>query len=244
VSPILAPLISEVKGHNPGMTVYTIGDAAHQAEASDHNPDQWGFVCAGDFMIGSAFTATECEFLFDRITAMIRSGDKRPAYMIYNRRIVSSTVQPGIVRDYTGTDPHTNHGHVSVPHGSDPHPTDSWNIYQGDDIVTTQAEFNDFMDGWWNARMSPNAATNAARTYLRVAPWHQGTGSGGAGPTAFEVLFGEMRTSLAGLSGDQVNEAEIVSGLLAVLTPEAIATAIPDALAEEVAANLAARLAA
>lgn len=135
---------------------------------------------------------------------------------------------------------------------TDPGPTFPWATFidmvqsepTGDDIVTTQAEFNDFMDGWWNARMSPNAAVNNARTYLRVAPWHQGTGSGGAGPTAFEVLFGEMRTSLAGLSGDQVNEAEIVSGLLAVLTPEAIAAAIPADIAEGVAASLAARLAA
>lgn len=128
-SPILVPLIDEVKAKNPGMTVYTIGDAAHQAEPSDHNPDEWDFVCAADFMIGGSFTAADAEYLFDRITAIIRGTDARPAYVIYNRRIVSNTISPGVIRGYGGTDPHTNHVHVSVVHGSNPHPTDSWGIY-------------------------------------------------------------------------------------------------------------------
>lgn len=144
VSPILVPLIAEEKTQHPFMVVGTIGDQAHQDETqSDHEPDQWSFVAAGDFMIGTAknpstFTASEAEYLFDRITAMIRGGDKRCAYAIYNRRIVSSTVKPGIVRTYGGTNPHTDHVHVSVPHGSQPHPTTSWGIYQGDDMTPTE----------------------------------------------------------------------------------------------------------
>ena len=130
VSPILAPLIAEVKAELPGVQVVgTIGDEQHAEEDSDHNPDEWGFVCAGDFMKGAEFTAADAEYLFDRITEMIRAGDKRCAYAIYNRRIVSSTVSPGVVRTYTGDDPHTGHVHVSVPHGSQPHPTTSWHIY-------------------------------------------------------------------------------------------------------------------
>lgn len=147
VSPILVPAIAEVKAKHPGMTVFTIGDAEHQAETSDHNPDTWGFVCAGDAMIGPHFTAADAEDLFDRLTAMIRAGDKRPAYAIYNRRIVSSTVHPGVVRAYTLSNPHTDHVHLSVPHGSNPHPTTAWGLYtEGDDM--DQATFNNLMAGF------------------------------------------------------------------------------------------------
>lgn len=138
VSPILVPAIAEVKAKIPGVQVVgTIGDEDHQEEDSDHNPDEWGFVCAGDFMIGLHFTRADAETLFDRVTAMIRAGDKRPAYVIYNRRIVSSTVRPGVVRAYGGPNPHTDHVHLSVPHGSRPHPTTSWNLYPKEAVVAT-----------------------------------------------------------------------------------------------------------
>lgn len=142
VSPILAPLIAEVKAKNPGMTVFTIGDTAHQAEPSDHNPDQWDYVCAADFMIGSSFTAADAEFLFDRINQV---RDSRTAYAIYNRRIESRTVQPWVVRSYSGTDPHTNHVHVSVVHGSNPHPTTSWGIYPEVNMALSGAADENFL---------------------------------------------------------------------------------------------------
>jgi hypothetical protein len=126
VSPILVPLIAEVKAEHPGIVVGTIGDAAHQATKSDHDPDEWNFVCAADPMIGKAFTASEAEYLFQRLLAL---RDARIAYVIYNRRIFSRTVRPWKVRPYEGSDPHTGHVHVSVIHGSNPHPTTGWNVY-------------------------------------------------------------------------------------------------------------------
>lgn len=126
VSPILAPLIADVRLEHPGVVIGTIGDPDHQQEVSDHNRDQWGFVCAADFMIGVHFTAADAEALFQRLRAL---HDGRTAYVIYNRRIFSRTVSPWTVRPYAGDDPHTGHVHVSVVHGSNPHPTTSWNIY-------------------------------------------------------------------------------------------------------------------
>lgn len=127
VSPILVPLIAEVKNEIPGsQVVYTIGDSNHQSEVSDHNPDQWGFVCAADFMIGPYFSAADAERLFQRIRSL---RDSRTAYVIYNRRIYSRTISPWAIRSYSGSDPHTNHVHVSVVHGSNPHPTSTWNVY-------------------------------------------------------------------------------------------------------------------
>lgn len=141
VSPILAALITEIRDAHPGMVIGTIGDQAHSEEPSDHNVDQWGFVCAGDFMIGSHYSRADAENDFDAITELIRAGDKRPAYAILDRRIVSSTVRPGIVRAYTGTDPHTGHMHVSVPHGPNPHPTTPWEIT--DMAALTPAQLQD-----------------------------------------------------------------------------------------------------
>lgn len=183
VSPILVPLIGEVRDEHPGIVIGTKGDAVHQTEVSDHNPDQWGFVCAADFMIGSAFTAADCEYLFDQVTEMIRGGDKRPAYMIYNRRIVSSTVSPGIVRGYVGTDPHTGHGHVSVPHASRPHPTTRWGIYD-----MTPAQFKDLMDGYLTSADPAVGASDKAKGTLSALPWAASFGPSTARETAGERL--------------------------------------------------------
>lgn len=111
VDPGLAVLIKQVKDANPGMTVYTIGDANHASTVSDHNPDPDGSVDAADFMIRDGFTADDAERLFQQLRA---SRDGRIKYVIYNRRIFSRTVSPWSVRAYSGTDPHTNHVHVSV----------------------------------------------------------------------------------------------------------------------------------
>jgi hypothetical protein len=113
VAPDLATLIAQVKTLHPGMIVGTIGDTAHQNEASDHDPDADGSVNAADFMIGSTFSSSDAGALATRL-ALIQ--DSRMAYVIYNRRICSTTVSPGVWRTYTGSDPHTNHVHVSVTH--------------------------------------------------------------------------------------------------------------------------------
>jgi len=175
VSPILVPLITEVKTHNPGMTVFTIGDTAHQQEESDHNPDEWEFVCAGDFMIGDAFTVTEAEFLFSRIVIMIRAGDKRCAYAIWDKHIVSSTVSPGVVRAYTGDDPHTNHVHVSVPHGSQPHPTTSWKVYVVAHDPLDSTDLNN-IDSHIAADANATPASGTLSFALRGKPWQYPSG--------------------------------------------------------------------
>jgi len=73
-----------------------------------------------------------------------------------------------------------------------------------DDGMATisQADFNARMDAWWLKRMAPTAADSPHRAALEVAPWHQGTGAGGAPPDTFNVLFGEMRETLTELKTD------------------------------------------
>lgn len=87
-----------------------IGDPAHQARVSDHNPNSAGVVTALDI------TNDPAHGLVSRSLAetLRLSRDKRIKYVISNRQIFSSVVQPWVWRDYSGSNPHTEHVHISV----------------------------------------------------------------------------------------------------------------------------------
>lgn len=90
-----------------------IGDAAHQGRKSDHNPEADGTVDALDITHDPA-GGCDC----GRIAAAIRaSRDPRVDYIIFNRQICSSSVEPWKWRPYNGSNPHTTHMHISVLDG-------------------------------------------------------------------------------------------------------------------------------
>ena len=87
-----------------------LGDAAHAARASDHNPNAAGVVTAIDISHDPAHgvdTYALAELLRTR-------RDHRAKYIISNRRICSATVSPWEWRPYNGTNPHTHHVHISA----------------------------------------------------------------------------------------------------------------------------------
>jgi hypothetical protein len=92
----------------------TIGDAAHASRKSDHNP--WvkdghiGVVTAMDITNDPA-DGCDAQAL---VNSLVTSRDPRIKYLIWNRRKVSSSVQPWVWRKYTGKNPHNKHCHVSV----------------------------------------------------------------------------------------------------------------------------------
>lgn len=87
-----------------------IGDAKHQSETSDHNPDSKGRVLAIDIDSSGPWPVP-----FGDLVESLR-GDSRLEYVIWNRRIASRS-QGWTWRTYTGTsDPHTNHAHFSARH--------------------------------------------------------------------------------------------------------------------------------
>jgi hypothetical protein len=87
-----------------------IGDAAHAARASDHNPNDAGVVTALDIThdpAGGPDTWQLAEVLRQR-------KDPRIKYVISNGRIFSSVVSPWTWRRYAGTNKHAHHIHISV----------------------------------------------------------------------------------------------------------------------------------
>ncbi|MEV4532296.1 hypothetical protein AB0J82_00520 [Asanoa sp. NPDC049518] len=83
----------------------TIGDAAHQATDSDHNPDKDGSVDAWDMDVNGV-----------DVQKVIRAALAHESiqYVIYNRRITSRSWGLGTWRPYTGTSPHTEHVHFNT----------------------------------------------------------------------------------------------------------------------------------
>ncbi len=108
----LETLRDEVLAFSPNQTIYTIGDASHQAQASDHNPNSAGVVCAVDIMQGNDL---DMGTLAERIRGRQHPDGK---YVIYSYRIASAN-KGWAWRQYTGSDPHTDHIHVSVGVGPD-----------------------------------------------------------------------------------------------------------------------------
>jgi hypothetical protein len=103
----------------------SVGDAAHQQEVSDHNPDEVGKVPIHDadhinevHAIDVDTDLRESDLTMEKVVQFLlgrcRSGaEKRLRYMIYNRRIWSAS-SGWVQKAYTGPSPHTEHAHFSA----------------------------------------------------------------------------------------------------------------------------------
>jgi hypothetical protein len=106
--------IMAARGHTNSYSVDgTLGDLAHSNRTSDHNPDENGIVRALDFY---EWTPGVVDQIFETLRL---SRDARLKYAIHDGRMFASYVnQAGdpawTWRTYTGTNPHTTHGHLSV----------------------------------------------------------------------------------------------------------------------------------
>lgn len=103
-----------VKAVYPTMTIYSLGDTAHQSERSDHNPDSRNVWHAIDIM-----TRTDSSYdgAAAKLLAWLLSDTTDLQYAIHDRLIYSITNDFRPVK-YTGTNPHTDHIHASGRHGS------------------------------------------------------------------------------------------------------------------------------
>ena len=157
----------------------TIGDAAHAATISDHNPDLAGVVRALDITHDPAH-GMDAHALADAIVA---SRDPRIKYVISRGRMARSYPKPGIPTwswaPYTGPDPHTGHAHVSVV---DDHRADSvapWRITKSPaqppkewtDMATKQEIQQAVEDGVKAALADPAVKVSIAKFVVSGFAW-------------------------------------------------------------------------
>lgn len=81
-----------------------IGDSAHQARESDHNPDARGLVHAVDITAKGV----------DPVRLVAALVVHPSTHYVIFRRLIYSRRNGFRAMPYTGTDPHTSHIHVSV----------------------------------------------------------------------------------------------------------------------------------
>jgi hypothetical protein len=106
-------LRSQVDAAHPNRATFNdgwIGDAAHQARKSDHNPNAAGVVQALDLSHDPAHGFDSYAFA----ELLRQKRDPRIKYVISNGRIFSSAVSAWQWRKYTGADSHSHHVHVSA----------------------------------------------------------------------------------------------------------------------------------
>lgn len=117
-APAILTFLAEVNAlapHRNKASDGIIGDAAHAASASDHNPNVEGVVCAIDITHDPA-NGVDIAVLYEYLRTHPHPNQK---YIIANGRIASRAYD-WRDRPYFG-DPHTNHLHTSVGVGTDGH---------------------------------------------------------------------------------------------------------------------------
>lgn len=170
LAPCLVTLRGEFNALNPDRDKASdgwIGDPAHAAGDSDHNPDSNGVVHAIDVdETGPWPNGATMEKIVQHVIAECRkSGESgldrgRLKYVIYERRIWEAS-NGWAQRAYSGANAHDKHAHFSCEYNTGyANDTRPWGIEQkwGD---MDQATFNARMNGW--------AATAEGKTALEKA---------------------------------------------------------------------------
>jgi hypothetical protein len=102
----------------------TLGDPAHAARVSDHNPNEAGVVRARDIDrdlgADSSGRGRDMRWLANHLRQLAIGGDPRlndGGYLIYNGQICGGS-KGWEWRDYDGTNPHISHLHISFARGA------------------------------------------------------------------------------------------------------------------------------
>lgn len=170
-----------LRGHSTSYKVDgTLGDLAHSNRTSDHNPDENGIVRALDFYEDQPGRV-------DQVAEALRTArDPRLKYFIHDDRMFSSYAtaqrQAWEWGPYTGPNPHTTHGHLSVVADSRADQDQPWPMpgqTQEDPMALTPSEENT-AKALHAALEAAGAGTLASRTALlsKIVAVAQGAGSG------------------------------------------------------------------
>lgn len=200
-----------------------VGDLAHQASPSDHNPDAAGRVHAIDVDSSGPWPPTwSAERLVQLLVERQRDAlDDRLQNVIYQRRIWSRS-WGWTVRQYTGASPHTEHIHLSARHDATREHTQPWGILEEIDMTKDE--------------MLALLASDAAQALIGKAA---GRGVHGQKLGASEVTIGQAiqttngAVTLLARAGDDTDETEIARQVLAGLDYRAIADAVAATLPKD-----------
>lgn len=144
----------------------TIGDAAHAASVSDHNPDSYGIVRALDI---THDPASGCDI--DKLTdELADSRDPRISYLIANSMITGPEYN-WVWTAYWGSDPHTNHFHLSVVSDGRADDASPWNISGGSNMSTQSDEI---IVAWSQGNpTTPRGSVEPVKWRMRDEEWQK-----------------------------------------------------------------------
>ena len=162
----------------------SIGDAAHQNEVSDHNPDETGSVPIHDadhinevHAIDVDNNLNESDLTMEKVVQFLlgrcRSGaEKRLRYIIYNRRIWSAS-SGWVQKAYTGASAHTEHAHFSASYETALEAsTASWHL---EDIPVAMTDADKTWVQQQNAKLLADVkAALVADNNLNASGWSSG----------------------------------------------------------------------
>lgn len=217
-----------------------VGDEAHQATSSDHNPHYVEGV-GRDIVTALDLTHDPAggfdSYAFAEVLRQHR--DKRIKYVISNRRLFTSYLSGGRPAwtwgPYSGSDPHTNHVHISVLDDPISDTRTPWNL-EGFDMALTPEDIAAIVKATWNYN-----AGSSANPVSTVARLNQAAAS--AATTAARTPA-DLEASLDAILAAALDDGDTT----VVLPPEAIAdlgeikaaiAAVPDAVLDAEAARLA-----
>lgn len=195
----------------------SIGDAAHAATVSDHNPDRYGIVRARDYTHDPAH-GFDAHAMAD---ALIASRDPRISYVISRGRIASSTIAPWTWRNYEGTNPHNHHAHVSVVSDARADNERDWTITTkgAPNMELTKQNLKDIADAVWAEPVArPGNTPASAGSQLGLA----------------NVLSYRNNVLLRAMQGDDAQLIEAVRKAVAEAAPDVDV----DALAKSIVVQL------
>lgn len=210
----------------------SIGDPAHAARDSDHNPERTRDSSDGndpDYQVDARDFTHDPAYGADmgKIAEALRlSKDRRIQYVIFNRRIFSSYASGGVPawtwRPYSGSDPHTGHMHISVVDNPND-VTTPWSI--GDDMEQSDTLVQ--VTGYKGRTVGHVLAdVSNLRDWLYAVPGAKTTNPPPPGSNADLLVKAAQRpavdvaalaTALAPLIENGASLAEIESALRAVL---------------------------
>jgi hypothetical protein len=205
----------------------TIGDTAHQAESSGHNPDLTANaeyedgdskdeVRAMDTDADTGNPDVSMEDIVQHLLRLARAGKLTfIRYIIFNRRIWSAS-NGWAQKTYTGSNPHDKHMHMSGAYNQASDELSSADYHLEDLVALTESDL-DNIDAHILALLKSDAGVSAL-----AGVWASGFGSGSTRETAGERLGHVDQTVDTILSAVQAVNAVDIPTLAA-----AIAAALP-----------------